>query len=397
MYLGLFCFATALREFLIKEVVATILFPKISFYLIAKFEYITIPSGPIFLSLLIHSLYPQDFSKKLLKGIVFIFSLYIVLIIFTPLKIYSLLLPECQILFVLSFIYMLWVIIIAKIKGSPGATILLLGTAILLLTAVVDMAYIFKLHDNYKFAHLFTIGFFIFIVCQMHAISITIATHYKKSQNYTKTQLAFLQAQIVPHFLYNTLNTIIYLTRQSPEKARSLLLELSNYLRAKFNFKIYNQNDLVSFDYEFDIVKSYLTIEKARFDDKLKIIYDIDPQILHFKIPPFTLQPIVENAVRHGLKNSSNSCEIKISAKLSSNYLIIIVEDNGIGIPKEKISLIMKGALKNQGIGLFNVHQRLFSIYEEGLKIDSTLKNGTKVTIQIPIKKEVLHAKGYTY
>jgi sensor histidine kinase YesM len=230
----------------------------------------------------------------------------------------------------------------------------------------------------------------------MHSLSLVLASIFEKSQNLSKAEMAFLQAQIVPHFLYNTLNTIIYLTRESPEKARSLLLEFSSYLRGKFDFNMYNQNRLVTLEHELELVKSYLSIELVRFNDRLTVTYQIDPSALNCNIMPFILQPLVENAVRHGLKNRARDCEVTITAQRQNAHILIAIEDNGSGMPKEMILAIINGEAVGSGTGLYNVARRLKETYGETLQITSTMNEGTAIRFRIPVK-EVKHAESLAH
>jgi len=328
-----------------------------------------------------------------MNTIVTVFSLYIIVIIFTPLKIFGPLMHLYLILFIIAFIYMIFVIAAAAKKKKPGAGTLLFGTLFLLLTALIDMGYVYKLHNNYDLAYTFSIGLIIFILCQMHSLSLNIADVFQRAQGLAKAEMAFLQAQIVPHFLYNTLNTIIHLTRESPEKARSLLMELSKYLHGKFNFDLYNKNKLVTLEYELDIVKSYLAIESVRFSNRLKVNYQIDEQTLNHKILPFLLQPLVENAVRHGFRKNSEDCIITISAFVQEKNLILSVSDNGIGMPKNKILALTKCDYSELGTGLTNINQRLNTAYGTDLSIVSTIDAGTTINIKIPLRSDNVHDK----
>lgn len=394
LYLAAFSFMAGLRELLIREAVIFLIFPNISFNLMSKLEYITVPSGPLLLALSLFSLYQAEFPKKILYSIVSVFGVYIIIIIFTPLKIFGPLMHLYLILFIITFIYLITVITSAARKKKPGAGTLLFGTLFLLLTALIDMGYVYKLHNNYDLAYTFSIGLIIFILCQMHSLSLYIADVSQRAQQLAKAEMAFLQAQIVPHFLYNTLNTIIHLTRESPEKARNLLIELSTYLHGKFNFDLYNKNTFVSLEYELDIVKSYLAIESIRFNDRLKVNYQIDEQALSCKILPFLLQPLVENAVRHGFKEDPEDCIIVISAFFQQNHLLLSVSDNGMGMPKEKILAITKGASSEYGTGLNNINQRLSAAYGTDLSISGTTNIGTTISIKIPIRSDQPYVKG---
>ncbi|MEW6188731.1 MAG: histidine kinase [Actinomycetota bacterium] len=195
-----------------------------------------------------------------------------------------------------------------------------------------------------------------------------------------KAELKALQAQINPHFLYNTLNTIAMFCRTKPDRARKLLIQFADFFRKTLE----RGSDMVTLEEELDYVNSYLIFEKARFGEKLRIIEDIDPSTLNLKLPALVLQPIVENAVKHGL--TSNGLKIKISSELKNSEMIIKVEDNGVGIPSTNMhKILLSGLGKGMGIGLSNVNERLKSLYgdEYRLNIDSEMGKGTVVTLRI--------------
>lgn len=196
-----------------------------------------------------------------------------------------------------------------------------------------------------------------------------------------KAELKALQAQIQPHFLFNALNTIISFCRTDPSKARELLLKLSYYLRTRFK----NTDDFIPLEEEINYIKAYLSIEEARFSDRLKVVYEIDSNI-KCKIPPFLLQPIVENSLKHGLLSKKEGGIVKIIVKQEEKGILMQVRDNGVGIDPEKIECLLDESNKCQGIGIFNVNNRLKSIYGTQLEISSNKGEGAIVTCRIPIK-----------
>lgn len=193
-----------------------------------------------------------------------------------------------------------------------------------------------------------------------------------------KAEINALQAQIQPHFIFNVLNTIMSFCRIDPEVARQLLLNLSMYLRLSFK----NTEEFVSLQKEIERIQAYLFIERARFLERLKVIYEIERGI-DCKLPPFILQPIVENAVKHGLGPKEEGGIIRIGVYQKGDYVIIEVEDNGVGMEQEQIRVLLQAKNSKKGIGVSNVNQRLKSIYGERLKIESELGKGTKVIVPI--------------
>lgn len=194
-----------------------------------------------------------------------------------------------------------------------------------------------------------------------------------------KTELKMLQAQIQPHFLFNALNTIIAFCRTDAGKARELLMKLSYYLRTSFK----TNEAFIPFEQELEHIESYLAIEEARFSDRLKVIYHIDENI-QCNVPPLILQPIVENALKHGLMLTNSGGLLKIEAKEKNSCIYIQISDNGVGISQEKLEDILNDQYQSEGIGLYNVNNRLKSIYGTTLKIESHLGKGTSVTMIIP-------------
>ena len=205
-----------------------------------------------------------------------------------------------------------------------------------------------------------------------------------------EAEIQALQAQISPHFLFNSMNIIISLIRTNPDEARKLLSSLSFFLRQNLEG---TTAKMVTLQQELAHVEAYLQIEQARFIDKLKITIDVDPSVLQEKIPPLTLQPIVENAITHGIKNLATNAVVDVSIYAQDDSIHIVVEDNGAGITAERLALLGQQQVESEkgtGLGLYNVHRRLVMSFNEnaGLLIESTPNTGTKISFQIP-KAEV--------
>lgn len=199
-----------------------------------------------------------------------------------------------------------------------------------------------------------------------------------------KMETVFLQSQIKPHFLYNALSVIMSLCYSDGERAGSLLGELSNYLRGTFD--IDPHNSLISVEKEISLVKSYVELEKARFGERLTVEFAIEERFLEYSIPALIIQPIVENAIRHGLMKRISGGRVKISSGISNNALEITIEDNGLGIPPEKLKNLFDTSSATGSVGLKNVNKRLLNEYGQGLSIESRQGEGTRVIIRIPVK-----------
>lgn len=198
----------------------------------------------------------------------------------------------------------------------------------------------------------------------------------------TLFQLKALQSRINPHFLFNSLNTINYIVRSDPEKGRELIQKLSFLLRKTID----SEEALSTLSEEIDLVRAYLEIEQERFKDRLNYEFDIDSNLYSVKVPSLILQPIVENAVKHGFSLTKRSINIKISAYRRGNYVYLVVEDNGRGIDEETLSNIFEGNKKS--LGIRNVRDRILNLYgnRSFFRIKSKINIGTKVIIGIPLE-----------
>lgn len=195
-----------------------------------------------------------------------------------------------------------------------------------------------------------------------------------------KAELKALQTQINPHFLFNALNAIASSIRINPNNARELIINLSSYLR--FNLEL--NSEFIDVKKELKQVKDYIEIEKARFGDKLNVIYDIDD--VDIKIPSLTIQPLVENAIVHGILKDNHNGTVKISLKDEGEKVKISIIDSGVGISEDMINNIYTDNVPEKKIGLYNVHSRIKLIYGEGLNI-KRLDKGTM--IEFYIKKKI--------
>jgi sensor histidine kinase YesM len=201
-----------------------------------------------------------------------------------------------------------------------------------------------------------------------------------------KMETVFLQSQIRPHFLYNTLSVIVSLCYRDGKKAGELLGELSKYLR--FAFDIDPFNSFISLKEEMSFVRSYVKLEKARFGERLEFEFDIDEECLQNTIPALVIQPLVENSIRHGLVKRISGGIVKISIKKSNDYIKIVIQDDGIGIDADKLNGLLDDSVSINS-GLKNVNKRLINEYGQGIIIESKIGQGTTSTINIPLKLDI--------
>ncbi|QJD82360.1 ATP-binding protein [Cohnella herbarum] len=197
-----------------------------------------------------------------------------------------------------------------------------------------------------------------------------------------RLEAAWLQAQIQPHFLFNTLTALAALSEIDTSRMRSLLEAFGNYLRSSFDFQ--NTEQLVTLNHELDLVRSYLYIEKERFEERLQVTWEVNEASL-LRIPPLTIQPLVENAVRHGLMKRAQGGAIHIKVVEDDEYAEVSISDNGVGIEEDKLKSIFDIPAGNpdNGIGLLNTDRRLKQLYGQGLQIRSSADRGTTVSFKV--------------
>jgi two-component system, LytTR family, sensor kinase len=200
----------------------------------------------------------------------------------------------------------------------------------------------------------------------------------EKERSLIQARMDSLISQINPHFLFNTLNTVSSLIRLDPDTARKVLVKLSNILRRRLK----TQTHFAPLRQELDFIADYLDIEVVRFGhDKLRIIEEIDPAALDVIVPTMILQPLVENAIRHGIGPKIEGGTITLRATRRNGRIAIQVSDDGLGIPKSRLPEIYAS-----GIGIMNVQERLKVLYghEFSMKVESEPGKGTTVRFELP-------------
>ncbi len=230
-------------------------------------------------------------------------------------------------------------------------------------------------------------------VAQLLGLQMELAELDRQAQLVTKAELEALHAQINPHFLFNTLNTIITYSRTQPETARNLLIRLSAFFRQALK----KHGHFNSLREEIEYVNTYLVLEKARFREKLRVKRDIDPTLLDYQVPVLTLQPLVENAVNHGIHPKVGPGTVHITAKLFNGEMLFIIKDDGVGISIDRMpKVLLPWFGSGNGVGLSNVHERLKILFGEdyGLRIVSEVQKGTSIYIRVPLSENTTGKRG---
>jgi two-component system sensor histidine kinase YesM len=219
----------------------------------------------------------------------------------------------------------------------------------------------------------------------------------REQENLKKAELKALQAQINPHFLYNTLDTIVWMSEANQPKQ---VIEIVKALSSFFRIALSRGKDWITIRQEIEHVRSYLHIQKIRYRDILDYEIDVDQNILEGTILKLTLQPIVENALYHGIKNKRNGGSIRVRArKAKDNQVLLEVQDDGVGFTPYKLDQIRTAFASDSdeilqsesGFGLENVNKRIQLYYGKGygLSVESQYQEGTRVTVAIPLREDM--------
>lgn len=224
---------------------------------------------------------------------------------------------------------------------------------------------------------------------QLISNQLKVISNENLKKNILDAELRNLQAQINPHFLFNTLHLIATLFRVDPKRARHITIQLANFMR--FNLGIASES-LILLERECEHVKAYIEIIQARFSNRLQIMFEKEHTVSNVLIPPSTIQPLVENSIQHGLKNVTTNGKIDVFIKKKGDLIQVTVQDNGVGFKTDKIAMISQEhqhqhhQSEDGGVGLYNVNQRLISLLgeESRLHVENLPTRGSKVYFTIP-------------
>ncbi|MBQ7647335.1 MAG: histidine kinase, partial [Clostridia bacterium] len=277
--------------------------------------------------------------------------------------------------FVVSFI-LLFYLLYCTIKEYRGKkTWIWIPIANIVLVIAAALMDISPLYRNYPVSYL-TIA----IVCCSLFYYIWLHLEFVKSHEkalMAEQRIKLMMSQIQPHFLYNSLSSISELCETDPQKAQQLTDDFSEYLR--FNLSALNTEKLISFDMQLEQTEVYLKIEKTRFGDRVNAVYEIEAR--DFEVPTLTVQPLVENAVRHGICKRQGGGTVTIRSYETDIEYVIEIVDNGVGFDTESIA--------NDGgthVGIENVRERL-AYFGDTLEIKSEINKGTTAVIRVPKKR----------
>ncbi|HEU5109338.1 MAG TPA: histidine kinase [Micromonosporaceae bacterium] len=220
-------------------------------------------------------------------------------------------------------------------------------------------------------------------VAQFITIQLELAKLDESKQQLARAELRMLRAQISPHFLYNALNAISSLIRTDPEQARELLQEFADFTRYSFR----STGNFTTLADELRNIDRYLTIQSQRYQERLNVRIKIAPEVLPVVVPFLVLQPLVENAVQHGISPKPGGGTVTVIAQDNGNEALISVEDDGVGMDADRLFADLRNAHKTGAhVGLGNINQRMRSVFgdEYALMVETAPGAGMKVILRVP-------------
>ncbi|MEN6325317.1 MAG: sensor histidine kinase [Syntrophomonas sp.] len=385
LYFALLCLAAAGRVLIYGNY--TLIYIISSFRTHVVIDYLTLVWFPVIFILLTNSIYLHLLKKTFIRFIVSLTLIFSIIILTAPISFFT----TFTWLLELNVLVMGLIQIAALLlnTGNNSRWIIIFGTICLFFSSIYDI-----LLQNCIIDGLFLLsplGFYIILLLG----AIVLARNYaqaiiksekalqelrKSNELEQQTELRLLQSQIKPHFLYNALSAIANVCSKDGSRAEKLILELGQFLQASFDFNACDQ--MTTLQKELSLIENYISIEKARFVDKIHYLRQIDVP-LNIQIPRLIIEPLIENAIRHGITKQKSGGEVWLKITTGNEQIHIEVIDNGVGMDQEKANSLLDDSIKRRGIGIKNIHERLVKLYGSGLTIESTLNVGTRISFTI--------------
>ena len=381
LFFCVFCFITALRALMWGEVPLKIFFPDVSFIALGYINYLTGYNMIAAMLLFVLSIYPLSYKKRFLWPVLLPTLFFDVLLFLKQPVFASALTNFVYLMVLLQMVYIIGVMIKAVLGKRDNSILMFFAACIFFLAINQDILHYTAL-GGINMSYAFLYGNFTVVVAMSFVQARQQANTYQKLMLYNEnlveadrlkdkimeTEMSFLQAQIKPHFLYNALNAIANVCEKDGKAAGKLIIDLAIYLRGSLEFN--NLDKMVTIEKELEFVDTYFHIEQARYGEKIQLRKEIDVP-LEYQIPVLVLQPLVENAVRHGISKKLGGGTVFVRMKKTDDGVCIEIEDDGVGIKIEKLSALLTEGNASSGIGLINIHSRLLKTYGRGLDISS--------------------------
>ncbi|MBU3144373.1 sensor histidine kinase [Clostridium sp. CF012] len=390
---SILCFIVAFRSSVWGETPLKIFFPNMPIEIGIYITYITGYNLMPIIIFFVLSIHPLGYKKKMLC-LILLPNLFFETLLLTPIGFMASFNNYHFSLMLLQMIYILSILIKEVLHKSDNAIIMLIAIEVFIFSILADILNN-KGIGSITISYMFLYGNFAVIIAMSYVQAKQYANTHNKLIIYNEklvdadklkdkimaTEMSFLQAQIKPHFLYNSLNAIANVCEVDGEKASKLIVDLAIYLRGSLEFN--NLDKMLTIEKELEFVGTYFNIEQARFGGKIQLIKEIEIP-LEFEIPVLILQPLVENAVRHGISKKPGGGSVYVRIKQTVEGTNIEIEDDGVGIHGEILAMILSEERLDKGVGLLNIHHRLLRLYGRGLDISSQVGRGTCVRLVIP-------------
>jgi sensor histidine kinase YesM len=384
LYFSIGCVTIALKLLFSENYLMLRLFPDFSYPLAVFLFFICLYWGVFMFSAFLRGFYPEVSSKIVVRVHFILAAAFTLFSALTPIRVYTAVTFVYDWINLAVLVYIVAVISIAAYRKLFGARTIFFGVLFMALAVTHDILKGSNIINSPVDA-LTSTGAVILIILLAIVQAARLANDHRQLQEaldkVLSSETAFLQAQIKPHFLYNTINAIIASCHSDAGKAADMLLDLSDYLRYMFDFNA--EEKLVPLEREIEAVTAYLSLEKARFSGSFDFSIELADEE-NVMIPPMLIQPLVENAVRHGLRKVEREGRIAIKGEKAEGFYIITVEDNGAGIAEDDIEKILRGEKKEgTGTGLMNIRKRLKVFYGTDIEITSVPDEGTKIAARV--------------
>lgn len=393
LFFSILCFITVLRSLIWGETPLMILFPDVSFDLRMYINYLTGYNYVPMVILFVHSIYAVEIKKRITGFILLPTLVFDGMLLFTSPEFMSSYTNCIYIILLLQMLYIMGMLIKAVLRKRDNSVLMFIAICVFIWAINTDILN-YKVIGSINLLCMFLFGNFAVILAMSYVQAIQQAVDHKKLILYNEklleadklkdkimaTEMSFLQAQIKPHFLYNALNAIANVCEKDGKQAGKLIIYLAVYLRGSLEFN--NLNKIVTIEKELEFVDTYFCIEQARFGQKIQLRKEIEIP-LDVQIPVLILQPLVENAVRHGISKKTGGGTVTVRMMQKGDNIYIEIEDDGAGISCEKLKVLLNEDNIDQGVGLLNIHNRLLKLYGRGLEISSE-SGHTCVKLSIP-------------
>ena len=360
-----------LRFLTLGDVTLASLFPTLSIAAVNRIDFLTVPWTQFLLLYFVYYSY---------EGLVPRWQVTMLLAYSIGISLFILLFPFDTVTFAYMVMNIILLVVIASItahltraawQGREGASLLLCAIYLILLLIFYDLFLPDRSSEYYLLTNV-RFEYMVFVFAQMAVV----ALRYRRAQT---LEIAHLKGQIRPHFINNALTSIISISRTDPDRARELLVDFSAYLRG---FYEYERDELVPFSQELELVRAYVALEQARFGDKLRTEYRIETE--DFLLPPLMLQPLVENALVHGLRGKENGGTATVyTMRLKNAKVRVGVRDDGVGLHINPSG--------RKGIGVENINRRLSRLYRTSLIYLVPEGGGCEVYFEIPFQEASNH------